>query len=153
MDVKLSFKPINIIPALDILKTDLLDKKMSPEIIQEIGELFIKHMYIKEYENNESSFSDHTNETKLDDEVSSINNSLNNSLNNNEEVNNNKEVNELNNNEEVNEEIDYISKNISETEMIKNMSEIDDFDEETEKRKLMKYLTLGWYIYTKCMTT
>lgn len=37
--------------------------------------------------------------------------------------------------------------------MIDQMLKVNaEFNEEVEKRKLMKYLTTGWYIHTYCMT-
>lgn len=50
--MNISFKPINILNALQHLQDDLSSKQMSSEIIKDLGEVFIKHMYIKEYENN-----------------------------------------------------------------------------------------------------
>jgi hypothetical protein len=131
MDTKLTFKPINILNALEILQQDLEDKKMSSEIIQDIGEVFIKHMYTKEYENNIESVTENKKASDLlDNEVSVINE-------------------EIINSEEDNEEDEII---INENEMISDLTKKQvNFNEEMEKRKLMKYLSLGWYIYTYCM--
>jgi len=130
MDTKLTFKPINILNALEILQQDLEDKKMSSEIIQDIGEVFIKHMYTKEYENNIESVTENKKASDLlDNEVSVINE-------------------EIINSEEDNEEETIINEN----EMISDLTKKQvNFNEEMEKRKLMKYLSLGWYIYTYCM--
>lgn len=130
MDTKLTFKPINILNALEILQQDLEDKKMSSEIIQDIGEVFIKHMYTKEYENNTESVTENKKTSDLlDNEVSVINE-------------------EIINSEEDNEEETIINEN----EMISDLTKKQvNFNEEMEKRKLMKYLSLGWYIYTYCM--
>jgi hypothetical protein len=132
MDTKLTFKPINILNALEILQQDLEDKKMSSEIIQDIGEVFIKHMYTKEYENNIESVTENKKASDLlDNEVSVIN----------EEI--------INSEEDINEEDEII---INENEMISDLTKKQvNFNEEMEKRKLMKYLSLGWYIYTYCM--
>jgi thymidylate synthase len=131
MDTKLTFKPINILNALEILQQDLEDKKMSSEIIQDIGEVFIKHMYTKEYENNIESVTENKKASDLlDNEVSVIN----------EEI--------INSEEDINEEETIINEN----EMISDLTKKQvNFNEEMEKRKLMKYLSLGWYIYTYCM--
>ena len=130
MDTKLTFKPIKILNALEILQQDLEDKKMSSEIIQDIGEVFIKHMYTKEYENNTESVTENKKTSDLlDNEVSVINE-------------------EIINSEEDNEEETIINEN----EMISDLTKKQvNFNEEMEKRKLMKYLSLGWYIYTYCM--
>lgn len=125
MDGNLSFKPINVANALDILQYDLTENKMSPEIIKDLGEIFIKHMYMKVYENDK---------TDEDKEVSQINESLN--------------VFSVNDNENITVE----NKNIDQNTMINQMTEQQiELNEELEKRKLMKYLTLGWYIHTYCL--
>lgn len=99
---KLTFKPINISKAIHILTQDLNNDQMSDEIIQEIGETFMKHMFYKVYEGNE--------------------NLTDNTL-------------------------------ISEEQVINNESENKSnvFNELQEKKKLMKYLVLGWYIYNYCL--
>lgn len=114
---KLSFKPINVANAIHILAQDLNNDQMSDEIIREIGEVFIKHMFYKVYENNENlkteGLPNEFDENKMDIENSSQSNNENNSE--------------------------------SQSNYIPNFNEIE------EKKKLMKYLALGWYIYTYCI--
>jgi len=130
--MNISFKPINILNALQHLQDDLSSKQMSPEIIKDLGEVFIKHMYIKEYENNKENI-----DTKEDQEVSEINSNL--------------EVFSLSDKNEKNIIID--EKKNNQNNMIDQMLKVnEEFNEEVEKRKLMKYLTTGWYIHTYCMT-
>lgn len=130
--MNISFKPINILNALQHLQDDLSSKQMSSEIIKDLGEVFIKHMYIKEYENNKENI-----DTKEDQEVSEINSDL--------------EVFSLNDENKTNILID--EKKNNENNMIDQMLKVNaEFNEEVEKRKLMKYLTTGWYIHTYCMT-
>lgn len=120
---KLSFKPINVAKAIHILSQDLNNDQMSDEIIQEIGEVFMKHMFYKIYEGNENL----------------INNSLPNEFNE-LDINEKKDIEE--NKMETEENI-----NVNNSLLEQEERPLNNFNEREEKKKLMKYLTLGWYIY------
>ena len=133
MEGNLSFKPINVSNALEILQRDLSFNQMSPEIIKDLGEIFIKHMYMKEYEADKGGSG---NISEVDEEVSQVNASLNVFSIDSETKN-----------------IAVDEEKINQNTMINQMTEQQlEFNEELEKRKLMKYLTLGWYIHTYCLT-
>lgn len=133
MEGNLSFKPINVSNALEILQRDLSSNQMSPEIIKDLGEIFIKHMYMKEYEADKGGSG---NISEVDEEVSQVNASLNVFSIDSETKN-----------------IAVDEEKINQNTMINQMTEQQlEFNEELEKRKLMKYLTLGWYIHTYCLT-
>ena len=134
-EFKLSFKPVNISHALNILTQDLKNDKMSTEIIHEIGEVFIKHMFYKQYEKEEKE------EGKTEYSLASTEefNDFIEYEQNNTELNNTTPL-----NNETNEEI----KNETEDN---NLNYLNTFDEKEEAKKLMKYLSLGWYIYTYCL--
>lgn len=131
---KLTFKPINVAKALHILTQDLTNDQMSDEIIQEIGEVFMKHMFYKVYEENENL----TNNT-LPNELEEFVN-----LKDENEKENKMEIEGENNNEKGNDIKE-------EREEKQEYSHLNNFNEREEKKKLMKYLTLGWYIYNYCI--
>jgi hypothetical protein len=125
------FKLQNVL--YDLLK-DLKSNEMSTDIQQDIGEIFIKHMFYKEYENvgNVGNVENGGNESNI--EIIDYKNISNTDSNNNgNEISNNNGTNENETNEN--------ETNGSETNN-------NDINEMVEKRKLMKYLTMGWYVYT-----
>lgn len=142
---KLTFKPINVAKALHILTQDLNNDVMSDEIIQEIGEVFMKHMFYKVYEENENLTNNtlpneldefHIEENKMEIEGSPSENNNGNDI------------------KEEREEYSHLNNLTASSPLASRQTKSSDgynFNEREEKKKLMKYLTLGWYIYNYCI--
>jgi hypothetical protein len=148
-EFKLSFKPVNISHALNILTQDLKNDKMSTEIIHEIGEVFIKHMFYKQYEEKkEEGKTEYSSVSTVEfNDFIEYETKLNNTeLNSSSPLNNS----ELNSSSPLNNETNSEIKTKNEVED-NNLNYLNTFNEKEEAKKLMKYLSLGWYIYTYCL--